>query len=114
MVVSTFPYLPLSYHVQSQNRSAKALTQSVSTILMYSGGWFYKVVIGALSNFSHGIPGVGMGVHLLLNSVNVTDTAVPDSGMEIPISESYGKSQEILKVWKIYSVWQSLSLQRHT
>lgn len=52
-------------------------------------------VAGALSNSSHGIPGLGMGVHLLLSRVNVTDSSVPDSGMEILISESYGKSQEI-------------------
>lgn len=52
-------------------------------------------VVGALSNSSHGIPGLGMGVHLLLSRVNVTDSSVPDSGMEILVSESYGKSQEI-------------------
>lgn len=71
-------------------------------------------VTGALSNSSHGTPGVGTGVHLLLSRVHVTDSSVPDSGLEILISESYGKSQEIQKVWKKYSVWQSLSLQGHT
>lgn len=81
VVVSTFPYLPLSYHVQNKNPR----TQSVLT---YSRGWLYEVVADALSSSSHGIPGLGTGVHLLLSRVNVTDSSVPDSGMEILIFES--------------------------
>lgn len=38
MVVSTFPYLPLPYHVHSKNQSAKALTQSAQS-LRTAGRW---------------------------------------------------------------------------
>lgn len=37
MAVSTFPYLPFSYHVRSRNQSAQTWIQSVGAILTYGG-----------------------------------------------------------------------------
>lgn len=40
------------------------------------------------------MPRVGTGVHIVLRRVNVTESAVPDSDVEIHISEYYGKTQK--------------------
>lgn len=103
VVVSTFPYLPLLPCAQqeSQCQDVNPVVGLNPHVPQGGGGWFYNILTGNLWNMSYGIPGVGTGLHmLLLNRVNVTESGVPDSGMEIHVSEHYGKTQKTWKVWE--------------
>lgn len=66
--------------------------QGINPDLMYSRGGLIKLLLVLCQTPLMASQG-WMG--LLLSRVNVTDSSVPDSGMEILVSESYGKHQEI-------------------
>lgn len=60
MVVSTFPYLSLSYHLHGKNQSAKILTESVSTVLAYgeeTRNYFLTLLLALYGSFPVVSPG---------------------------------------------------------
>lgn len=105
IIVSIFTYLSLSYQVFSP------VSQHNPGILWGGREWFYNVITDTY--FSCGTSWVGMGVYILLWMANETKNVVNDSGLEICISEYYGKAQKTWNNLKNCSVWQFLSLCRH-